>query len=407
MHKNPSQSGQSASTDAVNQKPRERSFASLNFLRGLSAAAVLVSHTAYHVSNGQPILAFNWGGLAVDVFMLISGFLMMWHFYERQAVGETWGAPQTCLKFYIRRFFRIAPLYYSLLILFYVFYNGLSHLAAQNQLVFQPPYTPGPNDPTSTTPTIGHILAHFSFAFGFIPRFAASTAMPDWSIGLEMQFYLFFPFIAIFLVRSQFIWGAVVLLASKLVALQLFGLGVGAEPKVFGLFPYATLLPFKIDCFLVGILIAAALYERDSLAKRAFLLLLGLLVAAFYTKKFALICFVFITYELATTYGTGLPPFDRLVKKTSRIIEHRLFRFMADASYGVYLIHMPLLVLVVWALTHVSHFAQLSPKLRLLVGLAVITPIVYSLAFLAFKYIESPGIKWGRTILKKIKPATP
>lgn len=383
--------------------PVEHSFASLDLLRGLSAAAVLFQHTAGLVSNGKPLLTFPVGGYAVDIFMFISGFLMMWHFYERRNRGETWSSSKTCLKFYVRRFFRIAPLYYFLLVILYGVHDGLQQLAAQNQSVFLPTYSPGPHDPTSAVPTVAHVLSHFSFVFGFIPRYAASTDMPDWSIGLEMQFYLFFPFLALLLVRSQFIWGTALLLAASWLSHQLFGVGVNADPKVFGVFPYPTLLPLQIDCFLAGMLIAAGLYEKKHGSKRTILLLLGLLVAGIYMKKFLLICFLFAFYELALANGTGLPLLDQNIRNVSRLVGHRLFKFMADTSYGVYLIHMPMLVVVIWLLTHFTSFASLPPILRFSFGLLAIIPLVYVLAFLTFKFIETPGIAWGRKIIKRIR----
>jgi len=203
------------------QKKSEHSFASLDFLRGLSAAAVLITHTSAAVSGELPILAFNWGSFAVDVFMLISGFLMMWHFCERSSMGESWDSPKTCFKFYVRRFFRIAPLYYCMLVVVYVFHGALQNLAAHNGAALQQPLQPltcGLHNPTSVELTAAHVLSHFSFTFGFIPRFAASNPLPDWSIGLEMQFYLFFPFLALLLWRSQFLMGTVLLLAINWVS---------------------------------------------------------------------------------------------------------------------------------------------------------------------------------------------
>jgi peptidoglycan/LPS O-acetylase OafA/YrhL len=405
MQKNPLTIVSSALAAAIpsNKKPFNHSFASLNLLRGLSAAAVLIHHTATFVSTRKPLMTIDLGGLGVDVFMLISGFLMMWHFYERRNMGESWDSSKTCLKFYVRRFFRIAPLYYFMLVIVYLCHDGLHQLEAQNRSVFLPTFTPGPHDPTNTEMSAAQVLTHFSFVFGFIPRYAASSNLPDWSIGLEMQFYLFFPFLALLLVRSQFVWGTALLLVISWISLKLFGVGVNAEPKYFGVFPYATLLPFRIDNFLAGMLLAAGLYEKDNFSKRAFLLLLGLFVAGIYMKKFLLICFLFTFYELALVGGTGIVVLDQSVKRVSNLVEHRIFKFMADASYGVYLIHMPLLVLVIWLLTHLSSFAQLSPVIRFICCLLVIIPIVYLLAFLAFKYIESPGIALGRKLIKRIR----
>ena len=380
-----------------------QSFASLDFLRGLSAFAVLISHTAASVSGTTSLLAFNWGALAVDVFMMMSGFLMMWHFYERRTLGESWGSSKTCLKFYTRRFFRIAPLYYFLLVLVYCFHNGLIQVAAQNHLDLHQTPEVGPHDPTRDAVSFGHVLSHFTFTFGFIPCFAASQFLPDWSIGLEMQFYLFFPFLALLLERSQFVGGVVLLVLINWVSLHVFGVGVFAEPKWLGLFPFPTFLPLRINCFLAGMLLAAGLFEKHNPIKRSFLLLLGLVVAGIYMKKFLLICFAFSFYELATTCGTGLPGLDQTVRRSGRWLGSRVFKFAAEASYGVYLIHAPVLFLVLRLLIRVCPFVGLSPVWRFLVCLAVMLPLVYALAFLAFKYIETPGINWGRKMVKRIR----
>jgi peptidoglycan/LPS O-acetylase OafA/YrhL len=245
------------------------------------------------------------------------------------------------------------------------------------------------------------VISHFTFTFGFIPRFAASTAVPDWSIGLEMQFYLFFPLLALLLVRSEFLIGSALLVLLHTVSYKLFGVGVGATPKILGLFPYTTLLPFKLDCFLVGMLMASGFYEREKPARRNFLLLLALLVAGIYMKKFLLISFLFCVYETVLNFGTGLPGLDARVMKLKTIMEHRLTKFMADTSYGVYLIHLPLLAVVVWLLGHTG-FVEWPAWCRLICCFTTMLLVVYPLAFIAFKWIESPGISWGRNILRRI-----
>ena len=380
----------------------EHAFASLNLLRGLSAFAVLFSHTASTVSGDHPLLSFNWGGLAVDVFMLISGFLMMWHFYERRRLGEAWGTSTTCLKFYTRRFFRIAPLYYCLLVIVYVFHDSLLNAIHQNRLALHQADFHGPHDPTQDGLSLAHILAHFTFAFGFIPAFAQSNPLPDWSIGLEMQFYLFFPFLALFLERSRFVLGVVAILGLNWLALHLFVVGILAEPKALGVFPYPTFLPLKINCFLVGMLMAAGLFTTSGPAKRVLLLLLALVVAGLYMKKFLVICTVFAFYELALAGGTGMPAVERLVKKLTWLPESRFCKFAADASYGVYLIHIPLLIVLLRCLCQWFPFDQWSEARRFLTSLAVAIPLAYALAWLAFKYIETPGIAWGRNLVKRI-----
>lgn len=54
-------------------------------------------------------------GLAVDLSMMLSGFLMAHHFLLRRQ-REPWTDPDTWTTFWIRRLFRIAPVYYLLLV---------------------------------------------------------------------------------------------------------------------------------------------------------------------------------------------------------------------------------------------------------------------------------------------------
>ena len=88
----------------------------LDGLRGLAALWVIASHSLY--LGSADFKYFNRGDIAVDLFMIMSGFLMAYHYYARED-KEPWGEPKTWFKFYVRRFFRIAPLYYVLLFVFF------------------------------------------------------------------------------------------------------------------------------------------------------------------------------------------------------------------------------------------------------------------------------------------------
>ena len=394
----------SASSGGTNPAPAG-SFASLDLLRGVSAAAVFLSHVDTFAAAGRKLLPAFLGSVAVEVFMLISGFLMMWHFLERKARGEAWGKVSTCMRFYTRRFFRIAPLYYLCLVIVYVLHHPLAGMNEANLKVLAPAYLPGPHDPTDGSLTVAHVLAHFSFAFGFIPRFAQSNPLPDWSIGLEMQFYLFFPFIALLLVRTYYVGAVLLAIGLKWWFSQLYGVGVSAEPGILGVFPYPTLLPFRIDCFLVGILFACVLYERENRSKRVLLTLLALALAGLYAKKFLIMAAGFILFEIALRFGTGIGLVDRSAQRVNRLMEHRFVKFLADTSYGVYLLHIPILIATVYVLIRWTALEELSPVIRLLVVTATATPFVYGLAWLVFRWIESPGNAFGHRLAKRFSAA--
>jgi peptidoglycan/LPS O-acetylase OafA/YrhL len=393
----------SAQRVSIPSKRPARSLESVDFLRGLMAATVLFSHVIL-LTNGLGQLSFVCGlaTLAVDVFMFISGFLMMLHFCERQQV-EPWERPRTWMIFYIRRFFRIAPLYYCALALALCFQAQFLDLVAQNNAVLPNPVRSGPYDPTDRSLTLANILSHVTFAFGAIPRFAANNQLPDWSIGLEMQFYLAFPFIALLLVRTQFWKGTLLLMGLSWLSLQLFGVGIADQPKALGVFPMASFLPLRIDCFLAGILVSAGLYEDKSSIRRTVLVLMGLGVAALYMKRFFIMCFAFAVYELVSTHGSGFASLDAGVRLVGRLIRARLFKWMADASYGVYLLHTLILTPLIWLLVKTGRFVGLAPALRFLICALIAVPLVYLAAAAFHVLVEQPGIALGKRIIKRLR----
>jgi peptidoglycan/LPS O-acetylase OafA/YrhL len=85
----------------------------LDGLRGIAALWVLLHHT-FILTGGRGMPVLSWGKLAVDLFMMLSGFLMAHHYMLRRA-AKPWGAPSTWTDFWARRWFRISPLYYALL----------------------------------------------------------------------------------------------------------------------------------------------------------------------------------------------------------------------------------------------------------------------------------------------------
>src|ERR1700741_1786618 len=79
-------------------------------LRGAMAFWVFYGHLRISCLGSPP--RFGHPANAVDVFMVLSGFLMTYHWIGRESKFNN-HARQTG-DFYLRRFFRIAPLYYLL-----------------------------------------------------------------------------------------------------------------------------------------------------------------------------------------------------------------------------------------------------------------------------------------------------
>jgi peptidoglycan/LPS O-acetylase OafA/YrhL len=373
----------------------QRAQARLNFLdgiRGFAALWVVLSHSLKFTGWTIPLL--HRGDLAVDVFMMMSGFLMAHHYWLREA-KEPWASPQTWATFYLRRFFRIAPLYYLVL--------AASLLAAP--ILWEWRAEIGRAFPAAATPaeryldrSLSNILMHVSFLFGASPRNAFATPLPDWSIGLEMQFYALFPFLMLLLRGASPFWGAV----------MVCGLGLAISRSLpAGLFAMPSFLPLKISVFMIGVLLAWAHHLQQSRrAGAGSVAVLALLVASSNTAwpvlALAALVAAFLFYDRAS---------DALQLKSSlAFAEHalggRLAGFLADTSYSVYLTHVLMMVPVAGFLCGLPEFLNLPGPARFLVLSALVIIPVYALSWGLFRLVEMPGITLGKRMVERLVAGT-
>ncbi len=143
-------------------------------MRATAILLVLALH-ASQVSNGIPASlayasAFGWMG--VDIFFVLSGFLIGRQLFEASSVP-----PLLRIKeFYIKRWVRTLPLYFTVLC-FYV--------VAKPLLGF---------------PFQGEPLAYIVFLQNYL---GIEDFVQSWSLCIEEQFYLFFPLIALLVARAR------------------------------------------------------------------------------------------------------------------------------------------------------------------------------------------------------------
>lgn len=363
----------------------------LDGLRGLAALWVLVSHAM--ILTGVPgIPVLSWGELAVDLFMLLSGFLMAHHYVLRRE-REPWSARSTFFTFWIRRFFRIAPLYYLLLTAALLFGPWIGEWREAIAHVWPV---------TATSPARyddqgwDNILMHVTFLFGASPHYAFRTPLPDWSIGLEMSFYLAFPFLMLLVMRL----GA---LRAGLLTIAVCGGLMLAMPGYIAAFAMPSFLPIKLYLFFIGIWIAVTRLEGDMRPALAASLavLAGIVLLETNYLAMARIGMVMIMFYLMN--NGSLPGSASLASATDRAREalsSRVGKFLGDTSYGVYLLHLLLLIPVAGMLTRLPDYLSLANPLRLAVCLLLVAPAVYLLAWALFRTVETGGIQLGKAAIR-------
>lgn len=145
-------------------------------LRGILACSVMLYH--YTVWAGIDVGSQLSGLLsavafyAVEAFFVISGMSLAF-VYERTDFSR----PRTVATFFLRRFFRIAPLFYAVLAATLVLKWAAVHLL----------HTPG-----IVMPSLAEVAGNVSLLFGLVDP-TQSLVIAGWSIGIEMVFYLLFP----------------------------------------------------------------------------------------------------------------------------------------------------------------------------------------------------------------------
>jgi peptidoglycan/LPS O-acetylase OafA/YrhL len=158
----------------------ERRMAALDGIRGIAIIAVFLSHASYDSHSGQLFSWFSWGWMGVDLFFVLSGFLITGILLD--AIGQP--ARYYYGHFYARRFLRLAPaLCLFLVALFYIapVLNLVTRAEAIELRERQGWYW---------SYLVNALVAKYH-GFNGTP---VGTA-PLWSLSVEEQFYLIWPFL--------------------------------------------------------------------------------------------------------------------------------------------------------------------------------------------------------------------
>lgn len=363
----------------------------INLFRAAAAFWVLLAH------------CMIWGGwygiplpspkLAVDLFMMISGYLMCANAFNRRYT-EPLTTARNWFRFWLRRFFRIAPAYYLTLALAAVFsgpflagYHELQGLAPER-------WSPGgADDPTMVEFSFFNLALHVSFLFGLLPAYSFSTFLPDWSLSLEMQFYLIFPALLLAMERYGFL--RVAIPAGVSVALLGFGISQAVQ------YPEPSLLAMKLNYFMAGMLLFRLLCAQTSGAKRIIYAVCALVLVALdlrYPLSFVLVACALLLSMI--TLGR-LETSGRTPAWLSHLIDNRVVRFASDVSYSVYLFHGFFLSLSGLIISGQIDFLAMPAYLRTFFIFLFVSISTYASAYVVYRLVELPGIAAGRRVLRR------
>ncbi len=356
----------------------------LDALRAGLALWVFWGHLAVMCAFNVPVLSAP--GAAVDGFMIISGFLMV--YTTQRTLGQAITMPSV-RDFYLTRFFRIAPLYYVMLLL-----SGLCVVPWTSMRDTWWSASQGaaaaPLEAMTGLSSLEGIVAHATFVFGLFPSWVMSVPLPDWSLSLEMQFYVLFPLLCAMGYLRR--WRMVCLVAvTTLCALMLPQyLGYFVTPGLWAHYVQPSVIALKLNVFVAGMLLAHwhVQHAGKSIHDKFSLGMAVLCLAS--VKPVVWLFFLLLCYLLCNPCG-----------RLSSMFSRPVFSRLGDWSYGIYLIHTFSMVPVLWGMDQVWQMSQWSPWMRYAVSAGVCSALVLTMAAMLHHLVEKPGIQLGRRLLAK------
>lgn len=353
----------------------------LDGLRGLAALWVLVGHCMILTGFFLPILGQP--DLGVDLFIYLSGFLMVFQYNQRKN-REDWTKPAVWAGFWVRRFFRLSPVYFLLLAIALLAGKAIY---ADRVLIdtFVGAAVQAPERYTDASAT--NFILHLTYIFGLVPRYAYRTPLPDWSLGLEMQFYAVFPFVVLFARRIG--WLAAASCTAALALAIVLALKVAHIS-----FPMPSFLALKMHMFLAGMLIAVA-----GPRKVLYLLLAMALAALPIGGERNIVHLVVRELLLIVLFGLIHWRNVEVIDRASRLLGSSPFHWLGELSYGVYLIHLLVLhAVAAWVIGQWGH--GISGAARFCLAFGIAAPAAYAAAFVTYSLVEGPGQKLGKSVIR-------
>jgi peptidoglycan/LPS O-acetylase OafA/YrhL len=351
-------------------------------LRGIAALYVVAFHTAL-IPN--PALAVpHWaqevvlnGGTAVTLFFVVSAFSLCHTMRSRD------GKTRPAREFYVRRLFRIAPLFYAMLAL----------TASRDVLTF------------GAWHSAWSWAKCLFFIFNFFPGSETGIVWASWTIGVEMAFYAIFPLL---FAQCTSLSSLAALAFAALLAAAGFGelvlhLPVTSEVQA-SFFQFSVLRHLPV--FIVGMMcwfIYDRYVEGREYAKSiGAALILGSLWAYYAYLHGALnLGFPDIYYQQALLYSALL---IGLAILPSPIFVNRVTLLAGRISYSIYLLHPPIVFFLIPVYRRIYGLG-LPVSVSFPLCLGVTLGVVTLAAMLTYRWIELPGMALGKRFLARGRAA--
>ena len=344
---------------------QDRRLPTVQALRGIAAVLVVVNHFARIFQDGGSNKSWiyetgfgNLGACGVDVFFVISGFIMVY-------TTNSKGGMSDAVTFIRRRIARIYPLYWlwtSLLVA--LWWAGLAKLGGHNH---QQHYS-------GLYLLKSYLLIPASNGENFRPILAQG-----WTLSFEMFFYFVFSGAIALRLKSQ----RLTLLIGVFAAFAGIGKLLGPDSGIGYLFTSSIIIEFVYGVIVAELLGRLSLERRQSHSSKMLPVLLMLLGTA------ALVCTVRVQVTDAWRFiFYGIPSASIVLGAAmmgTREAPH-LLTYLGDASYSIYLVHDFFAMGYASALKHFPRVNEMAPDPTIIFA----TILTVACSSVTYKLVEQP-----------------
>lgn len=345
----------------------QRHFPALDGLRGL-AILLVIPHNADAFTHATGLLwpaalLAHAGWIGVQLFFVLSGFLITSNLLDAQQATNYYQS------FFARRTLRIFPLYYGTLFV---------ALIVVPQFVVQPP---------EVTSTYVHQVWLWTFLVNWVEPFGKAVyGFPHfWSLAVEEQFYLAWPF----LMRrrsARSVWKLCAILMAVALLTRCAMLFAGAKAEEIYMFTICRMDALAAGAAAAAVIRmpqAAAMLRRYSDKFCIAGLALGVVGAAV-TDTYAVYgigTFIFGYTILSVCFGVlllgAIAPASRFAAPYQAVLNWAPLRSVGKYSYAMYVFHMLIIFIV---------GSALLPKLQ---QWTRYYPVIYALSIALLSYLAA------------------
>lgn len=338
----------------------------IDSLRGIAILLVILVHTGYildntmlYFSRGLQFFIFN-GAMGVQLFFIISALTLTISHYNRLKEQHQ------IRNFFIRRFFRITPMYYLAIVYFAIIDQYI-----QNNFYGI--------DTGKFITTILFINPYFhKYIEGYVPG--------GWSISVEFLFYLLFPFVCN---KIKSFNSSMIFIFITIIISIIYIYTVEKGPLIY------TNLLFQLPIFSLGIALYWWKNDKSKTLSSSTTLIIAIFIFCF--------CYKQIPYHFLYNIGFAFIIIT-LMQKPYKLFSNKLFATIGKVSFSMYIIHFAIMSIF----NHLNFnriilVTNISTSLLNFIGLYLIAVIsTFLISQITYRIIEVPGQNLGKKIIKKL-----